>query len=191
MSIFSNKIIDAVEKTFNIQIIKEYNLGQFISGYTRNKIRKADLFIKTDQIYGLTKNTIIEIQGSQHYDKNSARVLFRNHPKWKDKFYDLVLRDRWEEKILQQKDILLIRFLPIIWTGNNKDYIDNITVLCNLIKSPGYLDYILREAHNRNAHGVEIDQTGNPTFYNKRKMKSPKLPIDKNYEKTQNRFRFR
>ena len=108
MSIFSNKIIDAVEKTFKIQIIKEYNLGQFISGYTRNKIRKADLFIKTDQIYGLTKNTIIEIQGSQHYDKNSARVLFRNHPKWKDKFYDLVLRDRWEEKILQQKDILLI-----------------------------------------------------------------------------------
>ena len=106
MSIFSNKIIDAVEKTFKIQIIKEYNLGQFISGYTRNKIRKADLFIKTDQIYGLTKNTIIEIQGSQHYDKNSARVLFRNHPNWKDKFYDLVLRDRWEEKILQQKDIL-------------------------------------------------------------------------------------
>ena len=181
MSFIQKTLVSAIKTSLRgIECIDECQLGVFESNYgrTHKKPRRADLYAKTSEMYYVTQDTVFEIQGAQHYDPKAMQALSRNAPGWKNKFYDTVLRDRWAEKLLKEKEILLIRILPPPFNGNKEDYEKQIMDLAHTIKKVDYLPHIINKANEKGAHGVEIDYLGNTRYFINRNMTTPKLKID-------------
>lgn len=174
MSKFQEEVRDAIIKGSNLQSTdykEEFYIGRYLSGWKHDPTtedkrvghRHADLQIKKNTIYCVSRQVWVEANGEYHrnpknkwndpeFDKNGKLIWTREQ-----KFNDTVARDKWESIIAQDEKhkAILIRVEEPDGFGTEA-YQEKRKALIEKLSRPGYFTGLIQDAEKKHAKGYLI-----------------------------------